>query len=289
MPTSASSRRSPSSRRTAGISSSPMWSRKVRATISAPSKRIARCAISRTPRCFQLAKIQPGSWFNAKQVEDAVTDLNEAAGNLGYAFADINPAYNRDPEKQPDERYVQGRRTPRVYVERIDITGNTTTRDKVIRREFRLNEGDAFNAPRSSAARTAFRASASSRTSSRSSSPKARPRTASYSAQRRGKADRPAVAFGRLFKPRAVCYSARGFPEQFHGQGTAARRLGQLFALIRSRSRSAAPIPISSTSRSCSASSFSVGTTAASTLSAPTATRPTSRSAPAAGCGRDSR
>jgi outer membrane protein insertion porin family len=36
--------------------------------------------------------------------------------------------------------------TPRVYVERIDITGNTSTRDKVIRREFRLNEGDAFNA-----------------------------------------------------------------------------------------------------------------------------------------------
>ena len=36
--------------------------------------------------------------------------------------------------------------TPRVYVERIDITGNTTTRDKVIRREFRINEGDAFSA-----------------------------------------------------------------------------------------------------------------------------------------------
>src|SRR3954453_2335744 len=36
--------------------------------------------------------------------------------------------------------------TPRVSVERIDITGNTSTRDKVIRREFRINEGDAFNA-----------------------------------------------------------------------------------------------------------------------------------------------
>ena len=36
--------------------------------------------------------------------------------------------------------------TPRVYVERINIQGNTVTRDKVIRREFRLNEGDAFNA-----------------------------------------------------------------------------------------------------------------------------------------------
>ena len=38
--------------------------------------------------------------------------------------------------------------TPRVYVERIDINGNTVTRDKVIRREFRINEGDAFNAMR---------------------------------------------------------------------------------------------------------------------------------------------
>ena len=123
-----------------------MWSRKARATISARSKRTARCATSRTRRCLQLAKIQPGSWFNAKQVEDAVTNLNEAAGNLGYAFADINPAYNRDAEKHLMNVTFKVGETPRVYVERIDITGNTSTRDKVIRREFRLNEGDAFNA-----------------------------------------------------------------------------------------------------------------------------------------------
>src|SRR6185437_6478377 len=43
-------------------------------------------------KVLQVAKLTPGSWFNAKQVEDAVTNLNEAAGNLGYAFADINPA-----------------------------------------------------------------------------------------------------------------------------------------------------------------------------------------------------
>ena len=89
---------------------------------------------------------KPGDWFNAKAVEDAVTNLNEAAGNLGYAFADINPAYNRDAEKRMMNLTIKVDRTPRVYVERIDITGNTTTRDKVIRREFRLNEGDAFNA-----------------------------------------------------------------------------------------------------------------------------------------------
>jgi outer membrane protein insertion porin family len=94
---------------------------------------------------LQIAKIQPGAWFNAKQVEDAVTNLNEAAGNLGYAFADINPTYDRDAEKHVMNLTIKVGETPRVYVERIDITGNTSTRDKVIRREFRLNEGDAFN------------------------------------------------------------------------------------------------------------------------------------------------
>ncbi len=95
---------------------------------------------------LKIAKIRPGGWFNAKQVEDAMTNLNEAAGNLGYAFADINPAYNRDADKRLMNLTIKVTPTPRVYVERIDITGNTSTRDKVIRREFRLNEGDAFNA-----------------------------------------------------------------------------------------------------------------------------------------------
>jgi len=95
---------------------------------------------------LKLAKIKPGSWFNAKLVEDTVTNLNEAAGNLGYAFADISPAYDRDAEKKVMNLTIKVGPTPRVYVERIDITGNTSTRDKVIRREFRLNEGDAFNA-----------------------------------------------------------------------------------------------------------------------------------------------
>jgi outer membrane protein insertion porin family len=92
------------------------------------------------------SKLHSGDWFNAKAVEDAMTDLNEKAGNLGYAFADISPSYDRDQEHRLMNLTVRVADTPRVYVERIDITGNTTTRDKVIRREFRLNEGDAFNA-----------------------------------------------------------------------------------------------------------------------------------------------
>lgn len=97
-------------------------------------------------RMVQIVNLKEGGWFNAKAVEDAVTALNEEAGNLGYAFADINPAYERDAEKHIMGITFRANETPRNYIERIDITGNTSTRDKVIRREFRINEGDAFNA-----------------------------------------------------------------------------------------------------------------------------------------------
>ncbi len=92
------------------------------------------------------ANVRQGQWFNAKAVEDTVTDLEEEAGNLGYAFADIGPSYDRDADAKTMNVTFKVGSTPRVYIERINITGNTTTRDKVIRREFRLNEGDAFNA-----------------------------------------------------------------------------------------------------------------------------------------------
>ena len=97
-------------------------------------------------KVLQTVNLHSGDWFNAKQVEDAMTDLNQVAGNLGYAFADINPSYDRDAEHRTMNLTINVEEMPRVYVERIDITGNTTTRDKVIRREFRVNEGDAFNA-----------------------------------------------------------------------------------------------------------------------------------------------
>ena len=94
----------------------------------------------------ETVDLKPGDWFNAKAVEDAVTRLNEEAGTLGYAFTDINPAYDRNAEKREMNISFRVGETPRNYVERIDIQGNTSTRDKVIRREFRINEGDAFNA-----------------------------------------------------------------------------------------------------------------------------------------------
>jgi outer membrane protein insertion porin family len=93
-----------------------------------------------------MVKIKPGNWFNAKLVEDTVTGLNEVAGARGYAFADVSPNFDRDAEKKLMNLTFKVGETPRVYVERINIQGNTVTRDKVVRREFRINEGDAFNA-----------------------------------------------------------------------------------------------------------------------------------------------
>jgi outer membrane protein insertion porin family len=102
----------------------------------------------KTETIDSVVGIKQGDWFNAKAIEDAVTRLSEVAGALGYAFSDIEPDYTRNAEARTMDITFKVAETPRVYVDRIEINGNTVTRDKVIRREFRLNEGDAFNAIR---------------------------------------------------------------------------------------------------------------------------------------------
>ena len=92
-----------------------------------------------------LIRIKAGDWYNAQKIEDTVEGLTETAGLLGYAFADVRPQFDRDKEKHEMNVTFQIGEAPRVYVERIQINGNTTTMDTVIRREFRLAEGDAFN------------------------------------------------------------------------------------------------------------------------------------------------
>lgn len=86
-----------------------------------------------------------GDVYNAKTVEDTVEQLTELAGRYGYAFADVQPRFNRNPDERKMNVTFVLREAPRVYVERVDINGNTLTQDKVVRREFRLAEGDAFN------------------------------------------------------------------------------------------------------------------------------------------------
>lgn len=98
------------------------------------------------PKEFRsLIAIKTGDWYDAKKIEDTVEGLTETAGLLGYAFADVRPQFDRDKEKREMNVTFAIGEVPRVYVERVQINGNTTTLDTVIRREFRLAEGDAFN------------------------------------------------------------------------------------------------------------------------------------------------
>jgi outer membrane protein insertion porin family len=92
-----------------------------------------------------LIALKKGEWYNAQRVEDTVDALTNTAGNMGYAFADIRPDFNRHKDDLTMGVTFKVADAPRVYVERININGNTHTKDKVVRREFRLAEGDAFN------------------------------------------------------------------------------------------------------------------------------------------------
>jgi outer membrane protein insertion porin family len=86
-----------------------------------------------------------GARYNADEVESSINKLTDALGNRGFAFVDIQPKVTRHPENRTIDIVYEVKEGPRVYVERINISGNVRTLDKVIRREFRLVEGDAFN------------------------------------------------------------------------------------------------------------------------------------------------
>jgi len=92
-----------------------------------------------------LISSDPGDIYDAAEVENSVQAITNALGERGFAFVDVRPRVNRNREELKIDVSFEVREGPRVFVERIDIVGNTRTLDKVIRREFALAEGDAFN------------------------------------------------------------------------------------------------------------------------------------------------
>ncbi|HIV76035.1 MAG TPA: outer membrane protein assembly factor BamA, partial [Candidatus Sphingomonas excrementigallinarum] len=93
----------------------------------------------------QSLPMKKGEWYNAKLIEDSIDSLSQTAGLFGYAFADVNPDIQRDKDTLTMSVTFNIAEAKRTYVERIDINGNTQTQDKVVRREIRVAEGDAFN------------------------------------------------------------------------------------------------------------------------------------------------
>ena len=90
-------------------------------------------------------KISAGSVYNADLVEKSVESMTIEAAKHGYAFAAVRPRGDRDFEKKIINLTFVVEEGTRAYIERINIIGNTRTRDYVIRREFDIGEGDAYN------------------------------------------------------------------------------------------------------------------------------------------------
>ncbi len=88
---------------------------------------------------------EPGEWYDAELVETTIDKMTNDIGSLGFAFVDIRPRINRNREERTVDVTFEVNEGPRIFVERIDVEGNVRTADEVLRREFRLVEGDAFN------------------------------------------------------------------------------------------------------------------------------------------------
>ena len=98
-----------------------------------------------TAELQSLVPIVPGDTYDGDAVERASTAIQDAVQSRGFAFVEVKPQIARNKDKRTVDLVFTVSEGPRVYIERIDIVGNTRTKDKVIRREVRLAEGDAFN------------------------------------------------------------------------------------------------------------------------------------------------
>ena len=90
-------------------------------------------------------KLSAGSVYNADLVEKTVEVMTIEASKRGYAFATVRPRGDRNYENKTINVAFVLEEGARAYIERINVRGNIRTRDYVIRREFDISEGDAYN------------------------------------------------------------------------------------------------------------------------------------------------
>ncbi|UYO51987.1 outer membrane protein assembly factor BamA [Rhodopseudomonas palustris] len=92
-----------------------------------------------------FSRVNVGSLYNAEALEKSVEEMQIELSRRGYAFATVRPRGDRNFDEHTVSIVFSIEEGPRVYIERINVVGNTRTRDYVIRREFDISEGDAYN------------------------------------------------------------------------------------------------------------------------------------------------
>jgi outer membrane protein insertion porin family len=105
----------------------------------------------------QQLVMETGDDYNTLLVDRTIAKLVFEAGRAGYAFVDVRPEARKDAETRTVDLVFRIAEGPRVYVERIDIEGNTRTQDRVLRRQFTIAEGDAYDVNAVQAARGRLR------------------------------------------------------------------------------------------------------------------------------------
>jgi outer membrane protein insertion porin family len=102
----------------------------------------------------RLVKVKPGEVFSRENMTETTKAISDRLGNEGYAFANVNAAPELDKEKRLVAFTVFIDPGRRVYVRRINMSGNTRTRDEVIRREMRQSEAGWYDGEKINKSRT---------------------------------------------------------------------------------------------------------------------------------------
>ncbi len=93
----------------------------------------------------QMVKLESGDWFSRSKIAEGIEEISRTYRDQGYALVELVPGTDLDEENRLVDVTINILRGPLVYIERIHVRGNTKTRDAVIRREFRISEGDLYN------------------------------------------------------------------------------------------------------------------------------------------------
>ena len=93
----------------------------------------------------KMVKLKSGDWFSRSKIAEGIEGISRTYRDSGYALVEMVPGTDLDDVNHLVDVTINILRGPLVYIERIHVRGNTKTRDAVIRREFRLSEGDLYN------------------------------------------------------------------------------------------------------------------------------------------------
>lgn len=111
-----------------------------------PEVRVSLPEYQKSIKTSDFVRFKKGHFFSSELVEKTVESLTDKFSDEGYAFVEVTPQFEKDEVNKTVHVVFQVQEGEKVFVNRINIFGNSRTLDKVIRREFRLQESDVFNA-----------------------------------------------------------------------------------------------------------------------------------------------